>query len=284
MAMGRPTSWWPTSEVWLPLITQRGRVVWLRRLKGEPTYEPVVVASGLGRVADVRPGDFDNDGDLDLLVAVFGFDRTGDIRILWNVAEQGEAPRFESEVVDPRPGSIHVPPYDFDGDGFLDFAALISQEYEQVAVFINQLGAQQKTASFHMQSLWEGPDLTYGSSGIQLIDLDADQDLDILYTNGDAFDNQFVNPRHGIQWLENRGQLKFEYRRLTDLVGACASAAADFDKDGDLDILVTAWLPAKVEPTNVYDQPLASIVCLEQTSPGTYARHELERDSAFMPP
>lgn len=260
---------------------QRGRVVWLRRQPAQRSYEPVVIAAGLGRVVDVRAGDFDNDGDVDLLVAVFGLDRTGDTRMLWNVAERDEAPRFKPEVIDPRPGAIHVPPCDFDGDGFLDFASLISQECEQVAVFMNQSGAPQRTAPFHMQSLWEGPDLTFGSSGIQLIDLDADGDMDLLYTNGDAFDNSFVNPRHGVQWLENRGQLAFEYRRLTDLVGACASAAVDLDRDGDLDILATSWLPAKVEPTNVYDQRLASIICLEQTSPGTYARHELERDSTL---
>ncbi len=258
----------------------RGRVVWLRAQADGQSYEPIVLASGLGRVADVRPGDFDNDGDIDLVVAVFGLDRTGDTRVLWNVAERGEMPRFETEIVDVRPGPIHVPPYDFDGDGYLDFAALISQEYEQVAVFINQRGSPQATASFHMQSLWEGPDLTFGSSGIQLVDLDGDGDIDVLYANGDSFDNNFVNPRFGVQWLENQGQLTFAYHRLTDLVGACVAAAGDIDLDGDLDVLATAWLPSKVQPANVYDQPLASLVCLEQIAPRQFVRHTLEWDCA----
>ena len=122
----------------------RGRVVWLRPQAADSSYEPIVVASDLGRVDDVRPGDFDNDGDIDLLVAVFGLDRTGDTRMLWNVARRGETPRFQPEIIDPRPGPIHVPPSDFDGDGYLDFASLISQEYEQVAVFINQRGSPQR--------------------------------------------------------------------------------------------------------------------------------------------
>ncbi len=259
----------------------RGRVVWLRPQEGGDSYEPIVVASDLGRVNDVRPGDFDNDGDIDLLVAVFGMDRTGDTRILWNVTRPGEALQFQPEIIDPRPGPIHVPPYDFDGDGYLDFASLISQEHEQVAVFINQLSSPQRTVSFHMQSLWEGPDLTFGSNGIQLIDLDEDGDVDLLYTNGDAFDNHFVNPRHGVQWLENQGRLEFAYHRLTDLVGACVASAGDLDLDGDLDIIGVSWLPSKVEPANVYDRPLASIICLEQTAPGEFVRHTLEQDSTI---
>jgi len=262
----------------------RGRVVWLRPRDGGRAYEPIVVASGVGRVDDVRPADFDQDGDLDLVVAVFGADRTGDVRVLWNVAEPGEPPRFTPEIVDPRPGTIHVLPNDFDGDGYLDFVALISQEHEQVALFINQRGRPQPTVSFpmvsfHMQSLWEGPDLTFGSNGLQLVDVDADGDIDLLYTNGDAFDNGFVNPRHGVQWLENQGQLRFVCHRLTDLVGACVASAGDFDRDDDLDIVAVSWLPDRVEPANFYDRPRASIVYLEQTAPRTFVRHTLEENS-----
>jgi hypothetical protein len=255
-----------------------GRVVWLRRTEGELSFEPIVIGSGLGRVCDARPCDFDSDGDQDLVVAVFGMERTGRIVLLRNVAPSEMPPRFETETVDPRPGTIHVPIHDFDGDGNLDFAALISQEYEQVAVYVNQHGSNQRTSPFRLQTLWEGPDLTFGSSGIELVDLDADEDIDILYTNGDAFDNGFVNPRHGVQWLENRGGLDFEYHRLTDMVGAYAASAGDIDLDGDLDIITVAWIPGEAEPGNVFDKPLASVICLEQKATGEFVRHTLETD------
>ncbi len=258
-----------------------GRVVWLSRRVDEDAYDPIVIASGLGRVADARPADFDGDGDLDVIVAVFGMERTGGIVLLRNVAARGEVCRFELETLDPRPGGIHVPPVDLTGDGYPDFVALISQEHEQVAVFVNQLGTNQRKGAFHVQSLWDGPDLTYGSSGIELTDLDGDGDVDILYTNGDAFDNGFVNPSHGVQWLENEGQLKFTFHRLADLTGAYAASAGDLDLDGDLDIVAVAWLPGGAKPDNVYDKPLASVICLEQVAPGRFVRHTLERDETF---
>jgi hypothetical protein len=74
-----------------------GRVVWLRPQPDTGAYEPVVIASGLGRVADVRPVDVDRDGDLDLIVAEFGHRQTGGILLLRNVAARGPPQRFELE-------------------------------------------------------------------------------------------------------------------------------------------------------------------------------------------
>ena len=200
-----------------PCDHDRGRVVWLRREKGSDRYEETVLASGLGRVADVRPADFDRDGDLDLVVAEFGHYQTGGIFLCRNVAEPGEPPRFDLEELDDRPGTIHVPVHDFNGDGLPDFVALVSQEWEHVEAFVNR-----GEGRFHLQTLWAGPDLMFGSSGIELVDLDQDGDMDVLYTNGDAWDNWYASPSHGVQWLENLGNLRFEYHRLADMVGATA--------------------------------------------------------------
>jgi hypothetical protein len=46
-----------------------------------------------------------------------------------------------------------------------------------------------------------------------------------------------------------------------------------------LDILVVVWLPGDVEPKNVFDRPLASVICLEQTAPGQFVRHTLEKQA-----
>jgi len=262
----------------IPYDHQFGRVVWLHRGGQGARWEPTVLASGLGRVADVRSGDFDGDGDVDLVVADFGLHRTGQILWLENVAGPRNPPQFVPHQVDPRPGAIHVPVVDLDGDGRPDFLALVSQEYECVEVFVNRGpdAAMQRPHPFVRERLWTGPDLTFGSSGIEPVDLDGDGDLDVLLANGDAFDNNYANPSHGVQWLENLGNGQFACHRLTDLVGAYSPRAGDIDGDGDVDILVVAWLPEQIKPASLRALALPSMVCLEQTAPGVFVRHTLE--------
>lgn len=249
----------------------RGRVVWLRQNEQGGTFEPIVLASGLGRVADVRPIDTHSNGKFDLIVAEFGQHHTGKIRLLRNVAERSQQPRFQAEEIDPRTGTIHVPVCDLNADGRPDFLALVSNESECVEAFLNQ-----GNGKFQRHNLWRAPDLTFGSSGIQLVDLNGDRRMDILYANGDAFDNMYLSPWHGLQWLENLGNMQFKYHRLTDMPGACVALAGDFDGDRDLDILVVSFLPANLKPEAVAALRFPSIVMLEQTSPGRFVRHTLE--------
>ena len=253
-----------------------GRVVWLRRQEEGRPFEQIVLVSGRGRVADARPADFDGDGDLDVIVAEFGHYLTGGVVLLRNVAARGERPQFETEQLDSRPGTIHTPVYDFDEDGRPDFLALVSQEHESLDAFLNQ-----PDVGFRLQTLWNAPDLTFGSSGIELVDLDKDGDVDVLYTNGDTFDNSYVNPSHGVQWFENLGGMQFAYHRLTDMPGAYRALAGDIDLDGDLDVIAVAWLPPQVRPPNAPVRNAASILCLEQISPGKFVRHTLEADSPY---
>ncbi|NLS96861.1 MAG: VCBS repeat-containing protein [Planctomycetaceae bacterium] len=260
---------------YMPYDHNRGRIVWLRQDE-EGDLEPLVLASGLARVADLRPADFDGDGDLDMVVAEFGWYRTGRVLLLRDISEPGEGPTFQVEEIDDRPGAIHVPVCDLNDDGQVDFVALVSQEYESVDAFLNQGGGV-----FRLQTLWAGPDLTFGSSGIELVDLDQDGDTDVLYTNGDAFDNLYATPAHGVQWLENLGNMQFDYHRLTDMPGAYRALAGDMDLDGDLDVIVVAWLPGNVKPASVKAAPLASVICLEQVKPGVFVRHTLESESPF---
>ena len=146
-----------------------------------------------------RAADFGGDGDLDVLVAEFGWRLTGRVLLLEQQSFQAGRFQFKTHVVDERHGASHVPIVDLDGDGRLDFVALISQEHETVVTFTNS-----GRNSFRADAIYSAPDPSYGSTAIQLADLDADGDVDVLLTNGDSFDSHILKPEHSLQWLEQR--------------------------------------------------------------------------------
>jgi hypothetical protein len=256
----------------------QGSVLWLRNTgkgSGAERFQPIPLLKDVGRVADVQAGDFNGDGKLDLIVAVFGWTRTGEILFLENQTTDWTHPKFVPTQIDKRHGAIHVPITDLDGDGNLDFIALISQEHETVEAFLGD-----GKGTFTAKVLYKAPHPGYGSSGIQLVDLNGDGKVDVLYTNGDVLDKPyFYKPYHRVQWLENKGNLEFEHHHLATMYGVHRAIAADFDGDGDMDVLAASFLPGE-EFTDREQKKIDAIILLEQTAPGTFARHSLEKGSA----
>jgi hypothetical protein len=112
-----------------PSDSRAGSVVWLRG-SADGTFTAIPLLEGVGRVADVQAADFNGDGKLDLVAAVFGWRKSGEILYLENRTKDWSKPVFVPHVVDKRHGAIHVPVCDLNGDGKPDFVALISQEQE----------------------------------------------------------------------------------------------------------------------------------------------------------
>jgi hypothetical protein len=257
----------------MPTDRRCGSVIWLRGL-GEGRYQPITLLKDKGRIADVQAADFNGDGKLDLIVACFGWNTIGDICYLENQTTDWKKPKFTVHVLDDRHGAIHVPITDLDGDGKPDFIALLSQENETIVAFLNEGGGR-----FRKQTLFQASHPGYGSSGIQLADLNGDGKLDILYTNGDVLDQPYLlKPYHSIQWLENRGDLTFVHHPLAPMYGVHRAVAADLDGDGDLDIVATSFLPAE-HFSQRKTQQLDAVVVLEQTAPGVFAYHSLEKEA-----
>ncbi len=253
-----------------PTDARCGSVVWLRGL-GDGRFQPYTLLDDVGRVADVQAADFRSCGKLDLVVAAFGWRNTGEVIYLENQTTDWRKPHFVPRVLDDRHGAIHVPVADINGDGKPDFVALISQEHETIVAFLNK-----GEGYFHKETIYTAPHPAYGSSGIQLVDLNGDGKLDVLYTNGDSLDPPFLlKPYHGVQWLENRGRFPFDHHPLTAMYGATRAVAADFTGKGKKDIVAVSLLTVDEFPQRKELQ-LDSVILLEQTASGQFVRHSLE--------
>lgn len=243
----------------LPEDHQRGRLVWLAPRPDGRKFDQHVLLDNVGRVADAAPADFDGDGDLDIVVAVFGWQTSGGILLLRRADESAGIPKFTTEVLDPRSGAIHTCVTDLNADQLPDVVALISQEHEAVESFVNQPGG-----GFKRQLVYRAPDPSYGSSGIQLIDFDADGDQDVLYTNGDTFDSYYVKPYHSVRWIENLGNGDWTDHLVMNLPGVHRALAGDLDGDGDLDLAACCFIPSSARERQSDAASFASLVWIER--------------------
>lgn len=236
---------------------------------GAMVFRKHMVVERVARVSDVRAGDLDGDGDLDLAVAQFGYD-DGETRWIENKGGW----QFESHMLQTLSGPIHCEVVDMDGDGDLDLVSLVSQEWEEIYLFENE-----GRARFTPRLIYGSSNDDFGSSGIAIADLDRDGDADVLYTNGDAFDYIPPRPRHwhGVQWLENTGGAKqFEYHRVADFAGAYSARAADADGDGDLDLFA-------VSAFNAWENPASkSLIMLENLGQQRFLRRDIASDPTHL--
>jgi len=235
---------------------------------GKGNFRKHVIVDKVARVSDVRAGDLDGDGDMDLAVAQFGYD-DGKTRWIENLGKWN----FKSHILQSLSGPINVEILDVNNDGFQDIVSLVSQEWEEIYCFVND-----GKGNFKPQLLWGSNNEDFGSSGIFICDLNKDGKPDILYTNGDAFD--YIPPRgrpwHGVQWLENKGNVNFEFHRICNFIGAYSARPADIDNDGDIDLFV-------VSAFNLWDNPESqSFIWLENTGNMQFKKHNIANSPTHL--
>jgi hypothetical protein len=220
-----------------------------------------IIIENIARVSDVRAGDLDGDGDMDLAIAQFGYD-DGETRWIENLGNWS----FKSHILQNLSGPINVEILDLDQDEDLDLVTLVSQEWEQIFCFVND-----GKGYFQIKLLWGSDNEDFGSSSIYIHDFNKDGKPDILYTNGDAFD--YVPPRgrpwHGIQWLENKGNMNFAFHRICTFIGAYGVRPVDIDKDGDDDLFAVSGF-------NLWDEPQSqSFIWLENIDYKSFKMHDI---------
>ncbi len=199
---------------------------------GNLQFTPHTILENVARVTDVQTGDFNGNGRLDLAVAQFGYNE-GEVRWMENLGNW----EFRSHILLSLPGAVDVRVADLTGNRHLDIVTIISQQYQEIYLFEGN-----GRGNFSQKMLWGSTNEDYGSSGIELHDMNRNGRLDILYTNGDGFDyaEPGSRPWHGVQWIENLGRGFFAYHRIGNMPGAYSPIAADFTGNGEMDIIAVS--------------------------------------------
>ena len=236
-----------------------GRLFLLSKAAEQDHYAMRVLFSNLAAETVFAAGDFDGDGDRDVVIA-----EPDSLVILDNVliADDGQ-PIVNLINLAPVPDLIALQASDFDQDGKLDLVALQGRQHERVLLLRNE-----GKHAFVSQTLFDANNPAFGCSDIEIVDLDQDADLDILLCNGDSGDQ---DPRadQGVYWLENRGEGKLNSRVLFQSPGIRSARTGDFDGDGDLDVMTVALLPSQVSKRWIA-RGASPLVMLQQRDGGKF--------------
>lgn len=187
---------------------------------------------GLNRPIGLVSANLDSEGGDELISAEFGF-KVGGMTV-WKL-EKGV---YKKQVLNPQTGATKSIIHDFTGDGKLDILALFAQGDERILLYVNEGGLK-----FKEKVLLRFPSI-YGSSSFDVTDIDGDKDLDIVYSAGDNADfTTVLKPYHGVYIFENTGGMKFKQKAFFSQNGATKVMPADFDGDGDADLISIALFP-----------------------------------------
>ncbi len=197
----------------------------------------------------VRAADFDEDGDFDLYIANdsdanYFYRNQGDGKFeeiaLWN----GSA--FDANGA--AQAGMGVAVGDATGDGLIDL--FVTNFSEDVSTFYRALG----DGFFEDATSWAGlskPTWHSLSWGTAFADLDSDGDLELVIANGHIYPQVDPHPEYSMTYLqlnqlfENEGEGRFQERTgeagpgFQVRLSSRGLAVADYDNDGDLDLLFT---------------------------------------------
>jgi len=209
-----------------------------------PNGKQSILVDSLKRPVDFCRKDFNNDGNEEYLISSFGSTKgelnSGKLSLYVPKNED-----FQEIPIKQLPGARKSAIVDFNKDGLLDIISLFAQGREAIFLFINRGNFE-----FEEKLLLEFEPI-YGSNDIELVDMNNDSFLDIVFTNGDNGDNTpLFKYYHGLRIFINDGNYNFSQEYFYPLNGASQVILRDFDLDGDPDLVVLSMYPDLFSWTN----------------------------------
>ena len=209
------------------------------RNDGSGAFTDIQVDLGVMSLCDIAWADFDNDGDLDVLQA-------GKRERCWHgfcdyppyictYRNEGNDTFTVADSTDPGLWGASVDWGDFDNDGDIDFLVMgtnyryNSDDGEWVRVPRLYTFKNEGEMQFTQSDNWGGIPPGSASTG----DFDNDGDLDILLNGYSSTYHRYQTSVYG----NTDGSFGSSLATLPGVSGS--SAWADFDNDGDLDIIIT---------------------------------------------
>jgi hypothetical protein len=187
----------------------------------------------LNRPVQFSAADFNADGQKDWLICEFGH-YLG--KLAWYEKNAGTGMKIHMLL--STSGTRVAQIVDLDQDGDQDIVALLTQGDEQIIWFNNQ-----GKGEFERIQVARFPPV-YGSSYLEVKDIDRDGHIDLIHSCGDNYDYSYsLKSYHGVRIFLNQGQEKFKESKFLPLHGAGKVLVEDFDQDGLQDIACTAYFP-----------------------------------------
>ncbi len=240
-----------------PIDFPNGKIVKVGLDAAHVNDDQTHIAADLPRPVQTLTGDFDKDGVNEIVVLGQG-NKKGAVYLL----KQASDKTYTQQVVLDKEGSVQAVKGDFNKDGWLDIMVLTGTGDEGLWLLTNN-----QKGGFTTKKLLSFPP-TNSSTSFQLVDMDRDGKLDLVYTCGYNYhDSRILKPYHGVYIFSNTGDWDFKQKWFYPINGCTKAIAADFDGDGDIDIATIAFF------ADMQNTPQEEFVYFEQSKPLDFKAH-----------
>ncbi len=208
----------------LTALTNDNRIAWQENLDGQGNFSELITIATINNPLSIFAGDIDGDNDMDIIAA----SSSSNGKVVYYKNLDGNATFGTEQTINLETYPSVVYAADVDNDGDLD---VFSSGDSTKIVWQENLDGQGTFGP--MNIIMEGP---WVNETLFTEDIDNDGDIDLIAGYYGAEDT--------VAWFENMdGQGSFSAAKIisTNLIVPDCVYAADFDNDGDQDVIATSY-------------------------------------------